>query len=57
MEKIKLSRLSQLFEKMVSDKINNTEKSELNRLYQDYINDEREPELSHSSAAKRQTIG
>jgi hypothetical protein len=57
MEKIKLIRLSNLFEKMVSDNANNAEKRELSNLYQEYINFGRENEIHHSSSNKHHAVG
>ena len=57
MEKVKLVRLSNLFEKMVSDNANNAEKRELSNLYQEYINFGREIELGHTSSYHRRAVG
>ncbi|NQZ79668.1 MAG: hypothetical protein HRT52_01510 [Colwellia sp.] len=57
MEKVKLARLSNLFEKMVSDNANNSEKRELSNLYQEYINFGREIELGHTSSYQRRAVG
>ncbi|MFT5757981.1 MAG: hypothetical protein ACI9LM_002718 [Alteromonadaceae bacterium] len=56
-EKVKLVRLSSLFEKMVSDNANNAEKRELNNLYQEYINFGRDNEIHHSSSKQHQAVG
>lgn len=50
MEQCKLIRLSTLFEKMVSNNADIKEKKELNNLYQEYINDGRDKNLSLSSS-------
>jgi hypothetical protein len=42
MDQNKLTRLSILFEKVVSDKANLNERRELNSLYHEYIDDGRE---------------
>jgi len=56
-DKVKLVRLSNLFEKMVSDNANNAERRELSNLYQEYINFGREIELGHSAPNQRQAVG
>jgi len=56
-EKIKLVRLSNLFEKMVADNANNAEKRELSNLYQEYINFGRESDLGNSASNNRQVTG
>ena len=42
MEQRKVTQLNKLFEKMVSNDANTSERSELNNLYQEFINDGRE---------------
>lgn len=49
MEKIKVTQLNILFEKMVSNDANSTEQSELNNLYQEFIDDGREGNLNRAS--------
>lgn len=43
MEPGKVNRLNTLFEKMVADNVNVIERKELAMLYQEFINDGREP--------------
>lgn len=43
-----MTQLNILFEKMVSDAADNSEKRALNRLYQEYINEGRKNILNHS---------
>ncbi|WP_448569644.1 hypothetical protein [Thalassotalea ganghwensis] len=42
MEQLKVKRLNDLFEKMMSNKASNGEQKELSQLYQEYIDDGRD---------------
>ena len=49
MNQNKLKRLNELFEKRLENRANITEKRELNYLYQEFINDGRDENLTHGS--------